>query len=126
MMRLIAVAILVLGVGTVCIFGQCAITDCGKTVGLLLREGMEAASSGDTETARQKALEAEKTYMHAEQRLSLFIHHDLVEDLGIQIARLSYLAETETLAEYRSEVSGALVMLTHVVNDERPRLSNIF
>ena len=84
-----------------------------------MSEGIDAAQSDDIETARQKAVEAEMGFMDREKWLNLFVHRDLVENLGAQIARLTDLAEEETLSEYRAEAKSTLVMLTHVVEDER-------
>ncbi len=125
MKRLVTVAVLLACIIAACAVGQSAISDCSKTVGALLREGIEASQAGDLESARQKAIEAEMAFMQREAWLDIFVHRDLVETLGTQIARLSYLAEEETVAEYRSEAAGTLVMLTHVVNDERPMILNI-
>lgn len=125
MKRLITVAVLLACIVAACVVGQTVISDCGEKVGVLLTEGVEAAQAGDIEVARQKALEAEKAFMQKEQWLDVFVHRDLVENLGSQLARLSHLAEEETIAEYRSEAASALVMLTHVVNDERPMMLNI-
>lgn len=125
MKRLITVAVLLACIVASCVVGQTVISDCGEKVGVLLTEGVEAAQAGDIEAARQKALEAENAFMQKEQWLDVFVHRDLVENLGSQLALLSHLAEEETIAEYRSEAASAFVMLTHVVNDERPMMLNI-
>ena len=119
MKRLITVAVLLACIVAVCITSQAVLTDCAEAVGTPLSEGIDAAESDDIETARQKAAEAEMAFMNREKWLNLFVHRDLVENLGAQIARLTDLAEEETLSEYRAEAKSTLVMLTHVVEDER-------
>ena len=119
MKRLITVAVLLACIVAVCITSQAVLTDCAEAVGTPLSEGIDAAQSDDIETARQKAAEAEMAFMDREKWLNLFVHRDLVENLGAQIARLTDLAEEETLSEYRAEAKSTLVMLTHVVEDER-------
>ena len=119
MKRLITVAVLLACIVAVCITSQAVLTDCAEAVGTPLSEGIDAAQSDDIETARQKAAEAEMAFMNREKWLNLFVHRDLVENLGAQIARLTDLAEEETLSEYRAEAKSTLVMLTHVVEDER-------
>ena len=119
MKRLITVGVLLACIVAVCITSQTVLTDCAEAVGTPLSEGIDAAESDDIETARQKAAEAEMAFMDREKWLNLFVHRDLVENLGAQIARLTDLAEEETLSEYRAEAKSTLVMLTHVVEDER-------
>lgn len=119
MKRLITVGVLLACIVAICITSQAVITDCAEAVGTPLSEGIDAAESDDIETARQKAAEAEMAFMDREKWLNLFVHRDLVENLGAQIARLTDLAEEETLSEYRAEAKSTLVMLTHVVEDER-------
>ncbi len=119
MKRLITVGVLLACIVAICITSQAVLTDCAEAVGTPLSEGIDAAESDDIETARQKAAEAEMAFMDREKWLNLFVHRDLVENLGAQIARLTDLAEEETLSEYRAEAKSTLVMLTHVVEDER-------
>ena len=119
MKRLITVGVLLACIVAVCITSQAVLTDCAEAVGTPLSEGIDAAQSDDIETARQKAVEAEMAFMDREKWLNLFVHRDLVENLGAQIARLTDLAEEETLSEYRADAKSTLVMLTHVVEDER-------
>lgn len=119
MKRLITVGVLLACIVAICITSQAVLTDCAEAVGTPLSEGIDAAQSDDIETARQKAAEAEMAFMDREKWLNLFVHRDLVENLGAQIARLTDLAEEETLSEYRAEAKSTLVMLTHVVEDER-------
>ena len=119
MKRLITVGVLLACIVAICITSQAVLTDCAEAVGTPLSEGIDAAESDDIETARQKAAEAETAFMDREKWLNLFVHRDLVENLGAQIARLTDLAEEETLSEYRAEAKSTLVMLTHVVEDER-------
>ena len=119
MKRLITVGVLLACIVTICITSQAVLTDCAEAVGTPLSEGIDAAQSDDIETARQKATEAEMAFMDRETWLNLFVPRDLVENLGAQIARLTDLAEEETLSEYRAEAKSTLVMLTHVVEDER-------
>lgn len=119
MKRLITVGVLLACIVAICITSQAVLTDCAEAVGTPLSEGIDAAETDDIETARQKAAEAEMAFMDREKWLNLFVHRDLVENLGAQIARLTDLAEEETLSEYRAEAKSTLVMLTHVVEDER-------
>ena len=126
MRRLIAAAVLAAVIVSVCVVGQQVIRRCGQEVGALLMESMEAAQNGDTETAAQKAALAEETFTERENKLNFFIRHDLVEDLGSQLAKLKDLATEETASEFLSEAGSAVIMLTHVVDDERPTFLNIF
>ena len=126
MKRLIAAAVLAAVIVGVCLVGQRVVRRGGQEVGPLLLAGMEAVRNGDMAAASEKAALAEKTFAEMESRLNFFLRHDLVEDLGSQLAKLPSLATEETAAEFLSEAGSALTMLTHVVTDERPTLLHVF
>ncbi len=120
MKRLIVVGVLLVLIVSVCITGQAVVKSSGDKISALLEQGMTAAESGDLEGARKKAEQAESAFVRDEFWLEIFVHRDLIENLGVQLSRLSHLAAEETLPEYCSEADGAIVMLTHVVSGERP------
>ena len=126
MKRLITVGILAALIVTACFTGHTVINRAGRDVGGLLTESIEAAQDGDAKKAYELSLKAEKAFIEAEGRISFFIYHDLVEGMGLQISKLPDLACDETLSEFSAEANGALVMLTHIVNDEKPTLLNVF
>ena len=125
MRRLIAVGVLACFITAVCVTGTATVGRTGRQVGALLEEALDAAARGDAESARAAAQQAEAAYVAAEGWANCFVHHDLVEDLGVALARLPGLAVPESLDDFIAEGRAALVMLTHVVKDERPSLGNV-
>ena len=125
MRRLIAVGVLACLIAAVCAAGTATVGRTGEAVGALLTEALEAAARGDAESARAAAHGAEAAYVAAEGWINCFVHHDLVEDLGVALARLPGLAAPDALDDFVAEGRAALVMLTHVVKDERPSLGNV-
>lgn len=125
MNRLIAAVILAVLIAGGCIWGQITVSDCDDVIGNALDQSREAAERGDFESAKKLAEKSEDVFADHEHRLSIFVDHDLVEDLGMQIAKLSTLAEEDTGAEFLSELDAADIMLLHIVRDNRPTLLNI-
>lgn len=125
MKRLIAAGILIAVIAAICVTGSLVVRRTGERVGGFLTQALEAARAGDVDGAARLARQAEAAYMEAEAGINGFVHHDLVEELGAQIARLPALAAPDTLDEFISEAQSTAVMLTHVVKDESPCLRNV-
>ena len=125
MRRLIAVGVLAGLIAAICVTGTVTVGRTGDEVGALLTEALDAAARGDAEAARDASQRAEAAYVASEGWVNGFVHHDLVEDLGVELARLPGLAAPDSLDDFAAETRAALVMLTHVVKDERPSLGNV-
>ncbi len=126
MNRLITVAVLMTIVVAICIVGYCVVSGLGDSVGPLLEQADYAASTGDIEAARELSCKAEEEFVKREKWVSIFIYHELVEELGVQLSALPDFAEEESQEEFLSAINSAIVMLGHVVSDEKPSFSNIF
>ena len=125
MRRLIAVGVLVCFIAAVCVTGTVTVSRTGSEVGALLTQALDAAARGDAVGAEDATRRAEAAYIAAEGWINCFVHHDLVEDLGVALARLPALAVPDALDDFAAEARAALVMLTHVVKDEKPSLGNV-
>ena len=125
MKRLIAAGVILAVMAALCVTGLLVVREAGRAVGGPLTEALDAAAEGDAPAARAAALRAEAAVVAREGRLSCFVHHNLVEDLGARLAALPGLATPDTLADFAAEAEAARVMLTHVVKDETPSLSHI-
>ena len=126
MRRLITAGVLAALVVGACVIGTLFINRAGADIGAPLEAAIEAAEAGDAEKAREQSLRAEKAFVAAEGKISFFIDHSLAEELGLQLAKLRGLAEDDSLEEFAAAANGALTMLNHIVNDEKPTWLNVF
>ncbi len=126
MSRLISVGVLAVLIVVACTAGFFVIENCADSVGDALEASLDAANSGDLESTRALAARAESEFERREGALSVFIHADLVEQLGSQLAMLSDLVAEETLPEFCAEANKALIMLTHISHDTKPSITNVF
>lgn len=124
--RIIASAVLLAIVITVCTVGQLTVDGCGKDISKLLDSAKTSIKKEDYKAAAHYSQKAEDKYVDCERKLSFFINHDLIEDLGVEVAKLNALAGEETADEFLSEISCAEVMLTHLMNDYKPSLYTVF
>lgn len=124
--RIIASAVLLVLVITVCVVGQLTVDGCGKDISNLLDSAKTSIKKEDYKAAAHYSQKAEDKYVDCERKLSFFISHDLIEDLGVEVAKLSDLAREETSDEFLAELSSAEVMLTHLLNDYKPSIYTVF
>ncbi len=123
--RIITVVVLLSVIVAISITGYVVVDGLEKSVGALLEQADEAASRGDIQGAYEFSAKAEKEFVKREDLVSVFIYHELVEELGVQIAELPDFANEDSLEEFLSALKGAKVMLGHVVSDEKPSLKNV-
>lgn len=123
--RIITVVVLLSVIVAISITGYIVVDGLEKSVGALLEQADEAASRGDIQGAYEFSAKAEKEFVKREDLVSVFIYHELVEELGVQIAELPDFANEDSLEEFLSALKGAKVMLGHVVSDEKPSLKNV-
>ena len=123
--RIITVVVLLSVIVAISITGYVVVDGLEKSVGTLLEQADEAASRGDIQGAYEFSAKAEKEFVKREDLVSVFIYHELVEELGVQIAELPDFANEDSLEEFLSALKGAKVMLGHVVSDEKPSLKNV-
>lgn len=118
--------LLLLIIATSCITGHLIIKNYSTTLEELLNNAYEAAMNGDAELATEYAERIESTYVEAEGKITFFIDHTLVEDMGVAVAGLPPLARDGEFTDFCSGCKSALIMLKHIVNDEKLTLTNIF
>lgn len=123
--RIITVVVLLCVIVAICITGYCVVDGLEKSVGELLEQAGEAAFGGDIQGAYEYSTKAEQEFVKREDLVSVFIYHELVEELGVQIAELPDFAHEDSVEEFMSALKGAKVMLGHVTSDEKPSLKNI-
>ena len=76
--------------------------------------------------AKEQLEKAEAEYSRQELKLSFFVNHSLVEELGEQLAELPALANSEGAEELLSNIDGAKIKILHIIRDNRLSLANIF
>ena len=126
MRRLIAAGVLLTFIVVCCVVGQLTVGGCGRDMTGLLVEARKAAQNRDFTAAEAAAKKAEQEYANHEWRLSFFIHHSLVEELGEQLAALPALANSEAVEEFLSQLDSAKIKILHIMRDNRLSLHNLF
>ncbi len=126
MRRLIAAATLILFIAISCTVGQITIGTCGEKMSKMLDEATDFAENQEFDKAKEQLEKAEKEYSRQEWKLSFFVNHSLVEELGEQLAELPALANSEGSEELLSHIDGAKIKILHIIRDNRLSLANIF
>lgn len=126
MRRLIAAGVLLLFVAVCCVAGQIIVTHYGDDMTDSLNSAREAALQEDFEQAAHSVKRAEDEYAKKEWVLSCFIDHNLVEELGEQLAELPSLAAEGSKEEFLSHLDAAKIKILHIIRDNRFSARNIF
>lgn len=125
MKRIIAVVVLSVLVAFLC-FADIGLAD--KTYNSLSRdlENCRAAfRSGDYETAEKYAKELEKNWTEREDVFSIFINHELIDDMGVSVSKLVPLAECRN-DMFWVECRIIELTLKHIKNDSSVNLHSVF
>ena len=126
MKRLIAAGALLLFVAVSCVAGQIIVTHYGDDMTDSLNSAREAILSQNYDEAAKSAKAAEDEYTKKEWVLSCFIDHNLVEELGEQLAELPSLAAEGSKEEFLSHLDAAKIKIVHIIKDNRFSARNIF
>lgn len=126
MNRLWIAALLAAIIAAICITGNIVIDNYSTKIENAVNSAYEAAMSNDYEKAIEYSELAETVFVDAEDKISFFIHHQLIEDMGVAIAEIPPLAHKGDMSEVSSKCKASLILLTHIVDDENLTISNIF
>ncbi len=126
MKRLIVSLVLFAAVLGVCVFGVRFVKQSYEKINSELICSEQCAKNGDFSGAAKAAKRAEEIYTKREQALAAFIKHDILDEVGVCLAAAAPLAEKESKQEFLSAVSQAKVALTHIRNDHKFLLGNLF
>lgn len=121
---LISLAIILL-LGGFSVYGTYVITTDGNALSDMLDTAISQAESGDMEAAHDTARAIEDSFVAVEKRLSYFIDHSIISQLGVDISQLYYLAEADDPSEFCAHCRSAKITVTHIIDSERPTLPNI-
>ncbi len=90
-----------------------------------INQAQSEIKSGQYKNAEKTSSEIEKQWLKTENKLSLFINHRTVSDIGLNISRLTSLSSPESENDFLAECNAILVMLIHIKNNEHPSISNL-
>ncbi|OJU10493.1 MAG: hypothetical protein BGN88_05045 [Clostridiales bacterium 43-6] len=124
MKRLWAVLILMVLIAAICTAGYITIEGYRDKTVTTLQAAMAAANSGDYKKAEELAKQAETTWIDAEQKLSIFVNHSQLSEVGLSVAKLAPLIKDGSVGEFNAECSLSIVQLIHISNREKFRWEN--
>ena len=107
MKRISAILVLALIIVAVCSCGNIYIFHVEKNLNSLMGDANTYIKQKDYENAAKAAEKAEKYFVENEKAVSVFCDHELVENLGVALSRLSPLSKEETEYEFISELNSS-------------------
>ena len=106
-------------------YGTVALSHEGERLTALLTEAINLAEMGNAEAAKAAAERLEARYIESEKRLSYFVDHRNIGQLGAEISTLPSLAETEDLSNFLASCNSAKTSIIHLVDSATPHLRNV-
>ncbi len=125
MKRLIISFVFVAALLSFAVYGSFAVRTVGGELSDMLDSAISDAEKGDMASAKKTAKRIEDKFVEAEDKLSLYLDHQIVGKLGADIAQLYYLADEETKNDFSAYCRSAKVTVTHIISGEKPTLSNV-
>ena len=114
MKRLYLAAAVLLTICVIVGYGTYEVYNANNTMTSLLKKIEQSAKSDDIENAVAFCQKAEKEWINFEDRLTLFVNHAEICDIGVAISSMKPLIEHNEKAEFFSELNKVKVMLTHL------------
>lgn len=106
-------------------YGTVALSHEGERLTSLLTEAIDLAEMGNAEAAKQAAERLEARYIESEKRLSYFVDHRNIGQLGAEISTLPSLAESDDLSNFLASCNSAKTSIIHLVDSATPHLRNV-
>lgn len=125
MKRVLVSLVIFLLLGGFSVYGTYIVTANGNALSDMLDTAILQAESGDMEAAHATAKEIEDSFVAVEKRLSYFIDHSVISQLGVDISQLYYLAEADDPSEFCAHCRSAKITVTHIIDSGRLTLPNI-
>ncbi len=79
----------------------------------------------DYNNAQQMAKEAEEKWLKSEKMLSVFINHQLLEEVGLKLSVIKPLCRKETMADCTAAIKEAKTALIHMKNGQIPSFETV-
>ena len=106
-------------------YGTVVLSHEGERLTALLTDAINLAEMGNADGAKQAAERLEVGYIEAEKRLSYFVNHRDIGQLGVEISTLPSLAEAEDLSNFLASCNSAKTSIIHLVDSATPHLRNV-
>ena len=106
-------------------YGTLAVGNEGERLTALLTEAIDQAERGNADGAKQAVERLEAGYIEAEKRLSYFVDHQIIGQLGTEISTLPSLAESDDLSNFLASCNSAKTSIIHLVDSATPHLRNV-
>ena len=95
------------------VYGIFSVRHSGGELSKLLNQAIVYAEGGDSEASRRQAEEIEQFYTEHEEQLAFFLDRQLINDLGVSISQLYYLADAEDIS------------VTHIMHSDNLTWGNV-
>lgn len=125
MKRLIAAAVLILIIAAACISNSVFINKTYKEFMGDISE-MQKVFESDHGAAAALAGKFESKWAKKEDYLSIFVNHDIVDTLGVSIAKLPVYAEKNSAEMFISECRSIEIELMHMLKDAQITAHSVF
>ena len=106
-------------------YGTVVLSHEGERLTALLTEAINLAEMGNADGAKQAAERLEVGYIEAEKRLSYFVNHRDIGQLGAEISTLPSLAEAEDLSNFLASCHSTKTSIIHLIDSATPHLRNV-
>lgn len=126
MKRLIISFALLSSVLGVCYFGVKFVESTYEKINSELTSSEKCMEAGDFEGARKAAEKAEKIYEKREQQMAAFVNHGILDEVGVRLSAVVDFANKESREEFFSHAAQAKTALTHLRNDHKFLMGNLF
>jgi hypothetical protein len=126
-MKRLGVSLVILAlIAAICIVGIIFIQIRYEEVDKLLVQCEDFMEQDDWKSAARCANTAEKVWMKSEKGLSVFINHDLIDEVGLCIASISPYATPDTKQDFFAACKTAKTALLHMKNDQIISFETLF
>ena len=127
MKRLVIAVGLIVLIVVVCITENIIISHYYEKLNTMLDTASQLCLNGDKEGAQQQTADLEKYWDESvENVLSMFVNHDVVDQIGYSIAKLEPSIISGGTLEFTTECKTASTFLKHIKEDEEISLTSIF
>ena len=107
------------------LYGIFSVRHSGGELSKLLNQAIVYAEGGDSEASRRQAEEIEQFYTEHEEKLAFFLDRQLINDLGVSISQLYYLADAEDISEFCAQCRSADITVTHIMHSDNLTWGNV-
>ena len=125
MKRIAAACVLIILIGTVCAVNGIYIEKTYEDFKTDITE-LKSVFKEDNAAAAKKSAELEEKWVAKEDFLSLFVNHDIVDTLGVSIAKLPVYAQENSPEMFLSECRGIELELLHMLKDAQITTHSVF